>query len=139
METVPRLYRAARPGSRYDRSLGLLAEAAGRRDAGEYRGVVKTGIMLGLGETPEEVRQHAARHPRRGRRDPDPRPVPPAHAASHLPVDRWVHPDEFAAYRDEALALGFRHCEAGPLVRSSYHAHEHVPPPADSRAAGGAA
>jgi lipoic acid synthetase len=46
----------------------------------------------------------------------------------HLPVDRWVHPDEFAAYRDEALAFGFAHCESGPLVRSSYHAHEHVKP-----------
>jgi lipoic acid synthetase len=44
----------------------------------------------------------------------------------HLPVDRWVHPDRFAAYRAEALALGFRHCESGPLVRSSYHAHEHI-------------
>ena len=51
------------------------------------------------------------------------RPTP-----KHLPVDRWVHPDEFAAYRDYALALGFDHCESGPLVRSSYHAHEHVKP-----------
>ena len=52
--------------------------------------------------------------------------------AQHLAVDRWVHPDEFAAYREHALALGFAHCESGPLVRSSYHAHEHV-----RRAAGG--
>lgn len=124
-ETVPRLYRAARPGSRYDRTLGLLAEAARRRDAGRYRGVVKTGIMVGLGETPAEVGATL-----RDIRDagveiltigqylqPTPR---------HLPVARWVHPDEFAGYRREALALGFRHCEAGPLVRSSYHAHEHV-------------
>jgi lipoic acid synthetase len=44
----------------------------------------------------------------------------------HLPVDRWVSPAEFAEYREHALALGFDHCEAGPLVRSSYHAHEHV-------------
>src|SRR6185295_1694404 len=55
METVPRLYRLARPGSRYDRSLGLLAEASRRRDAGEYGGRIKTGIMLGLGETAEEI------------------------------------------------------------------------------------
>jgi lipoic acid synthetase len=48
----------------------------------------------------------------------------------HLPVARWVHPDEFAAYRDFALSLGFAHCESGPLVRSSYHAHEHVKPAA---------
>jgi lipoic acid synthetase len=50
----------------------------------------------------------------------------------HLPVDRWVHPDEFAAHRAFALSLGFAHCEAGPLVRSSYHAHEHVKPAAVS-------
>jgi lipoic acid synthetase len=125
METVPRLYRQARPGSSYRRSLALLEDAAGRRDAGRYRGTIKTGIMVGLGERPDEVSEtlgdiHAAGvevltigqylQPTR----------------DHLPVDRWVHPDEFAASRDEALALGFRHCESGPMVRSSYHAHEHV-------------
>ncbi len=125
METVPRMYRKARPGSRYDRSLGLLAEAARRRDDGAYGGRVKTGIMVGLGETPEEVF----------------RTVEDIRGAGvevltvgqylqpttkHLPVDRWVHPDEFASYREHALSLGFSHCEAGPLVRSSYHAHEHV-------------
>jgi lipoic acid synthetase len=125
METVPRLYREARPGSRWDRSLELLADAAGRRDRGEYAGRIKTGIMVGLGETANEVsatiREIAEAgvevltigqymQPTRG----------------HLVVDRWVHPDEFAAYREEALAAGFMHCESGPLVRSSYHAHEHV-------------
>src|SRR6185295_5692125 len=55
IETVPRLYRQARPGSRYDRSLGLLAEAARRREAGRYPGRLKTGMMLGLGETAEEI------------------------------------------------------------------------------------
>ncbi|HVF61924.1 MAG TPA: lipoyl synthase [Thermoanaerobaculia bacterium] len=137
-ETVPRLYRAARPGSRYDRTVGLLAAAASRRHAGEYSGVVKTGMMLGLGETPEEVRTTLRDLRGAGVEvltlgqylQPTPR---------HLPVARWVHPDEFAAYRDEALALGFRHCTAGPLVRSSYHAHEHVPPAAGPRAAGAAA
>jgi lipoic acid synthetase len=129
METVPRLYRQARPGSRYDRSLGLLAAAARRRDAGEYAGRVKTGIMVGIGEAPDEV--FATLRDIRGAGveiltigqylQPTPK---------HLPVDRWVHPDEFARYREEALALGFAHCEAGPLVRSSYHAHEHVRPPA---------
>ncbi len=127
METVPRLYRKARPGSRYDRSLGLLAEASRRREAGEYAGRVKTGIMIGIGETPDEV--YATLRDIRGAGveiltigqylQPTPK---------HLPVDRWVHPDEFAAYRDDALALGFAHCESGPLVRSSYHAHEHVKP-----------
>ncbi|HYH44939.1 MAG TPA: lipoyl synthase, partial [Thermoanaerobaculia bacterium] len=127
METVPRLYRRARPGSRYDRSLALLAEAARRRDAGEYAGRVKTGIMVGLGETAEEI--HATIADIRGAGveiltlgqylQPTPK---------HLPVDRFVHPDEFAAYKAHALALGFAHCESGPLVRSSYHAHEHVRP-----------
>jgi lipoyl synthase len=127
METVPRLYRRARPGSRYDRSLALLAEASRRRDAGEYKGRVKTGIMAGLGETPDEV--YATIEDIRGAGveiltigqylQPTPK---------HLPVDRWVHPDEFAAWRDHALSLGFAHCESGPLVRSSYHAHEHVRP-----------
>jgi lipoic acid synthetase len=124
-ETVPRLYRAARPGSRYDRTLGLLAEASRRRDAGSYRGVVKTGIMVGLGESPDEVLATVGDVRAAGVEiltigqylQPSPR---------HLPVARWVHPDEFAGYRRHALALGFRHCEAGPLVRSSYHAHEHV-------------
>jgi len=125
METVPRLYRLARPGSRYDRSLGLLAEASQRRDAGDYQGRIKTGIMLGLGETGIEI--EATLKDIRGAGveiltlgqylQPTPK---------HLPVDRWVHPDEFAAHREFALALGFAHCEAGPLVRSSYHAHEHV-------------
>jgi len=140
VETVPRLYRRARPGSRYDRSLELLARAAaaaaGRSTgAGDWSGRIKTGIMVGLGESPEEVQSTLADiraagveivtigqylQPTRG----------------HLPVARWVHPDEFAAYRAHALALGFAHCEAGPLVRSSYHAHEHVRPPVATTAAG---
>jgi lipoic acid synthetase len=137
VETVPRLYRRARPGSRYDRSLELLAKAAAaarRSGAAAWSGRIKTGIMVGLGETLEEVHSTLADiraagveivtigqylQPTRG----------------HLPVARWVHPDEFAAYRQQALALGFAHCEAGPLVRSSYHAHEHVRPPAATAAA----
>ncbi|HEY0781017.1 MAG TPA: lipoyl synthase [Thermoanaerobaculia bacterium] len=140
METVPRLYRQARPGSRYDRSLELLAEAARRRDAGAYDGRIKTGIMVGLGETPDEVRATLGDIRAAGVEivtlgqylQPTPK---------HLPVDRFVHPDEFAAYRAHALALGFAHCEAGPLVRSSYHAHEHVRPaaPTDNAAVSGAA
>jgi lipoic acid synthetase len=125
LETVPRMYRRARPGSRYERSLGLLAEAARRRDAGRYAGRVKTGIMVGIGERAEEIHTMLAEIRGAGVEiltigqylQPTPR---------HLPVERWVHPDEFAAYREEALALGFAHCESGPLVRSSYHAHEHV-------------
>jgi lipoic acid synthetase len=125
METVPRLYRQARPGSRYDRSLALLADAAARRDRGDYAGRVKTGIMVGLGETTAEV--EATLRDIRGAGveiltvgqylQP---------TARHLPVDRFVTPEEFAGYRRLATSLGFAHCEAGPLVRSSYHAHEHV-------------
>ena len=125
METVPRLYREARPGSHYERSLELLAAAARRRDADEYAGRIKTGIMVGLGESGDEVRSTLA-----DVRDAGVEILTIGQylqpTREHLPVDRWVHPDEFAAYREEALALGFAHCEAGPLVRSSYHAHEHV-------------
>lgn len=126
VETVPRMYREARPGSSYSRSLGLLAEAARRRDAGGYSGRVKTGIMVGIGETPEEARGTLADIREAGVEvvtiGQYMRPT-----AKHLPVDRWVHPDEFAELREHALRLGFAHCESGPLVRSSYHAHEHVP------------
>ena len=81
--------------------------------------------MLGLGETPDEIYSTITDIRGAGVEiltlgqylQPTPK---------HLPVDRWVHPDEFAAYRDFALSLGFAHCESGPLVRSSYHAHEHV-------------
>ena len=125
METVPRLYRKARPGSRYERSLELLADAAGRRDRGGYAGRVKTGIMVGLGERREEVSATLADIRAAGVQvltigqylQP---------TQEHLPVDRFVPPGEFADYRREALELGFLHCESGPLVRSSYHAHEHV-------------
>jgi lipoic acid synthetase len=125
LETVPRMYRKARPGSRYERSLALLANAAARRDAGGYAGRIKTGLMVGLGETAEEllatladVRAAGVEIVTLGQY------LQPTR--EHLPVDRWVSPAEFAEYREHALALGFDHCEAGPLVRSSYHAHEHV-------------
>ena len=125
METVPRLYRQARPGSSYERSLALLAEAAVRRDSGGYKGRVKTGLMVGLGETTAELESTIGDIRAAGTEiltigqylQP---------TREHLPVDRYVHPDEFERLRGFALGLGFRHCEAGPLVRSSYHAHEHV-------------
>ena len=125
VETVPRIYRKARPGSRYERTITLLAEASRRRDGGEYAGRVKTGIMVGIGETPEEVRATL-----RDVRGAGVEVVTLGQylqpTRDHLPVDRWVHPDEFAEHKAFALALGFAHCESGPLVRSSYHAHEHV-------------
>ncbi len=120
-ETVPRLYSAVRPGSKYARSLEILACAKRMRPGL----LVKSGVMAGLGETDEEllavfgdlrvagcdvltVGQYL-------------RP-----SKEHLPVRRFVSPEEFASLRKHALALGFHHVEAGPLVRSSYHAWQHV-------------
>ncbi len=125
METVPRLYRQARPGSRYERSVDLLRAAAVDRDSGRYDGRVKTGLMVGLGETTAELESTITDIRAAGTEiltvgqylQP---------TRDHLPVDRFVHPDEFARLREFALGLGFSHCESGPLVRSSYHAHEHV-------------
>ena len=96
---------------------------------GGWSGRIKTGIMVGLGEQPDEVFSTLADIRGAGVEiltigqylQP---------TSKHLPVARWVHPDEFAAFRAHALGLGFTHCEAGPLVRSSYHAHEHVRPTA---------
>lgn len=128
METVPRMYRQARPGSRYERSLDLLADAAGRRDRGEYGGRVKTGIMVGLGETQDEV-HGTLRDIRSAGVEVLTIGQYLQPSRQHLPVDRFVTPEEFADYRRFALELGFLHCESGPLVRSSYHAHEHVGQP----------
>ncbi len=128
METVPRLYREARPGSRYERSLELLAEAARRRDSGAYDGVIKTSVMVGIGETEDEL-YATIRDIRAAGVDVLAIGQYLQPTRDHLPVDRFVPPETFAAYREFALSLGFRHCEAGPLVRSSYHAHEHVGAP----------
>jgi lipoyl synthase len=120
-ETVPRLYKRVRPGARYDRSLGLLRHAKQRRPSL----VTKTGLMLGVGEEHDELRAVFADLAAVGCNiltlGQYLRP-----SASQLPVERYVPPAEFAALRDEALGLGFRHVESGPLVRSSYHAWQHV-------------
>jgi lipoic acid synthetase len=118
-ETVPRLYRAVRSGARYERSLRLLGNV--KKFAPGMPS--KSGVMAGLGETMDEllavfrdlalagcdiltVGQYL-----RPSRD-------------HLPIARYYTPDEFAFMKSEALKMGFRHVESGPLVRSSYHAHE---------------
>ncbi|HWC19445.1 MAG TPA: lipoyl synthase, partial [Terriglobales bacterium] len=118
-ETVPRLYRAVRSGARYERTLKLLENvktfAPGM--------VSKTGVMVGIGETSDELldvfRDLAAvkvdiltvgQYLRPSR--------------DHLPMTRYYHPEEFRFLKEEALKMGFRHVESGPLVRSSYHAHE---------------
>ena len=120
-ETVPRLYKKVRPGAKYERSLRVLEIVKAVRP--KLR--TKTGLMLGLGETFEEVLAVFG----------DLRAVgcdiltlgqylrP---STDQLPVERYVHPDEFAALGQQARGLGFRHVEAGPLVRSSYHAWRHV-------------
>lgn len=119
VETVPRLYRDVRIGSRYGRSLEML-QYAGQAAPGIP---TKSGIMLGLGETDEEVVEvmrdfHA--------HDVDIMTMGQYLRPSkdHLPIRRYVSPDEFAALRDKALEIGIPHVEAGPLVRSSYHADE---------------
>ena len=118
-ESVPRLYRVVRSGARYERTLRLLESAKKI----EPKTVTKSGVMVGLGEEMEEllavyrdlagvgvdvltIGQYL-------------RP-----SKDHLPIARYYTPEEFAFMKREALAMGFRHVESGPLVRSSYHAHE---------------
>jgi len=120
-ETVPSLYKRVRPGARYARTLELLDRAKMRRP----ELLTKTGLMLGLGESREELL--SVFHDLAGIRcdiltlGQYLRP-----SAAQLPVDRYLTPAEFIDLREHALRLGFRHVEAGPLVRSSYHAWEHV-------------
>jgi lipoic acid synthetase len=118
-ETVPRLYRMARSGGRYERTLELLDRS--RRYAPDI--ATKSGIMVGLGEEWDEILATLR----------DLRSVGCAiltlgqylrPSESHLPMDRYYHPDEFRQLKEIALDMGFAHVESGPLVRSSYHAHE---------------
>jgi lipoyl synthase len=119
LETVPRLYRHARPGSDYAHSLNLLAE---------FKRVVphvptKSGVMVGLGETDEEIVQvmHDLRAHHVDMLTVGQYLAPSAH---HLPVLRYVHPDTFRMFEAEASRIGFSHAACGPLVRSSYHADQ---------------
>ena len=119
IETVPRLYRRVRKGAVYERSLELLRRA--REMAPDIP--TKTGMMLGLGETREEVLDAMQEIVAQG-----------THILTlgqylqptkeHLPVERYVHPDEFAEFKRLGEQMGFKHVESGPLVRSSYHAFE---------------
>jgi lipoic acid synthetase len=118
-ETVPRLYRQVRKGALYERSLELL------RRAKEFAPEIpaKTGMMLGLGESRDEVLSAMSDLAAQGTDiltlgqylQP---------TREHLPIERYIHPDEFAEYKQLGERMGFRHVEAGPLVRSSYHAFE---------------
>jgi lipoic acid synthetase len=120
-ETVPRLYKKARPGGRYERVMNIFRFS--KRVAPDIP--TKTGIILGMGETNEEVLRTM-----RELREVDVdiltlgqylRP-----SDDHIALDRYVTPDEFRMLRDEGMSMGFRHVESGPLVRSSYHAWEQV-------------
>jgi lipoic acid synthetase len=119
IESVPRLYKEVRPQAKYRRSLELL------QIAGDQGLTTKTGMMLGLGEEEHEIEQVLEDLVAIGcdiltlgqYLQP---------TAKHLPVKRWVHPDEFAAWKVRGEAKGLRHVESGPLVRSSYHAEKQV-------------
>ncbi|NBX00934.1 lipoyl synthase [bacterium] len=119
LETVERLQRPVRKTARYDRSFWVLKHAKSRGF------ITKTGVMLGIGERSEEIAQLI-------------RDIAAAQvdiltigqylspSKEHAPIDRWVHPDEFAEWKKVALAAGIKHVESGPLVRSSYKADEQV-------------
>ena len=119
LETVPRLYKQARPGADYAHSLKLLKDFKAR-----FPGIpTKSGIMVGLGETDDEIlevmrdlRAHGVDMLTVGQY------LQPT--AGHLPVLRYVEPARFKDYEREALAMGFAHAACGPLVRSSYHADQ---------------
>jgi lipoic acid synthetase len=119
IETVPRLFRVVRHGGNYRRSLDLLARAKSR--GGGW--LTKSGMMLGLGEEWEEV-QHTMRDLRAVGCDILTIGQYLSPGKDYVPIARYYHPDEFAALKQEGIALGFRHVESGPLVRSSYHADE---------------
>jgi len=132
VEVVPRLYPVARRGSEFRRSCRVLRLA---RELGEDEVITKSGLMVGLGETHEELldafgtlRESGVEVLTVGQYL---RP-----SEQHLPVVRYWHPEEFARLERDALALGFRHVAAGPLVRSSYHADEHVELAASTAARG---
>ena len=120
LETVESLHRMVRPQAKYDRSIEVLRYA---KEQGTS--LVKSGMMLGLGETNEETLEAMEDLAEAGvdilnlgqYLRPSPR---------HLPVKRWVHPDEFDALAEKGEEMGFRHVEAGPLVRSSYRADQQV-------------
>ena len=122
-ETIARLYRRVRPDADYQQSMTLLRRAADRRDREQPEMLTKSGIMVGLGETFDEVvelmkdlravscnimtiGQYLQPHARR------------------LPVERYVTPDEFRSWRDIGMEMGFQHVQSSPLTRSSYHARE---------------
>jgi lipoic acid synthetase len=122
-ESVPRLYRVVRSGARYERTLRLLENAKKFSAAMGINMITKSGVMVGLGESMTELvdvfADLAARQVDILTVGQYLRP-----SKDHLPIASFYTPEEFAYLKEEALRLGFRHVESGPLVRSSYHAHE---------------
>jgi len=132
LETVARLQKPVRKRARYDRSLGVLREAKAMAVGVGSAVHTKSSLMVGLGESREELHQAFV----------DLRAVDCdiltvgqylRPSEQHLPLVRYYHPDEFVEMKSEALALGFKHVESGPLVRSSYHARDQVPEEARRR------
>ena len=119
IETVPRLYLAVRPQAKYERSIELL-------DRAKIRGyTTKSGLMLGIGERTEEVID-VMKDLRKVNCDILTLGQYLQPTKDHLPVDRFVHPDEFRMLKETGRSLGFKHVESGPLVRSSYHAERQM-------------
>ena len=122
IESIARLYKLVRPQAKYHRSLELLRRAKEM----DSTVVTKSGMMLGVGEELDETRE-AMHHLREVDCDVLTLGQYLRPSAKHIPLVRYVHPDEFAQLKVDGLSMGFRHVESGPLVRSSYHADEQVP------------
>ena len=126
LETVRRLQQPVRKRARWDRTLGVLERAKAYAAEYGHEAHTKSSLMVGLGESREELTEAFLALREVGvdilTIGQYLRPT-----VDHLPLERYYHPDEFADMKDEALALGFRHVESGPLVRSSYHARDQVP------------
>jgi lipoic acid synthetase len=120
LETVRRMYPAVRPQAKFDRSVELLRRC---KDAGL---VTKTGVMVGIGEKDAEIDDLMADVHARAATDILTIGQYLQPTRNHLPVDRWVHPDQFDAYRQSGLEMGWKVVESGPMVRSSYHADMQV-------------
>ncbi len=124
-ETIARLYKRVRPDAKYEQTLTLLARASRRRDAEKRGMLIKSGIMVGLGETFDEVVElmkdlrHASCNIMTIGQYLQPH-------ARRLPVERYVTPEEFTRWREVGMDLGFHHVESSPLTRSSYHARQQV-------------
>ena len=120
LETVPRMHGAVRPQATYNRSMKVLREI---QSAGL---VSKTGIMVGIGETDKEILTLLEDIRNKAETEIITIGQYLQPSRNHLPIERWVHPDQFEMYKEEGLKLGFRVVESGPLVRSSFHAEEQV-------------